>query len=558
MVHIKKHTTLNVLLLLLASLVHKVTSATYFVIPDDYSSHLTDANTFTLQHYLNNTSKYFVFHNHFHFMQGQHYINRDLIIKDIDNFTITGPKIGQCNIICTSPASIVVVNVNKIEIQNINLISCINNHKKYFSALTSYFNKWYTSDSIPFSKVTDYFTSLLLYKSSSVIIYDMNINATVNINFTAILAVNLKDKSKMFNVKVQVNTFNCILFINHSLEICGLKVVVHQYDKNMMCNNGSLTIEHFLYNNENSCENYSFCAIVTLFLENKKHDIANRFDLEILNSVFHNLKNSSILCSCGETKEIHETVKIKRVVKIKNSTFSENIGNLQLNMFNIALICLASLCSDLRLKMMNQMYRYAIEFSECTFTRNANMKALISVTPPATRTTVGNIIMFNCTFTENKNMTFIKVKQEFQTVFYKIIKILLCGVNVSSNQHCCGDNLILITNVRLEIANSFFNRNNYYENIFNLESSELFIKPKYSEICNNYARHIIKASFIFMNHLVTINISHNVVYKVIEQVSTFERYAICPLIQQYLQEIIKRVSILMKLTVHCYCQTIWK
>ena len=97
MVHIEKYTTLNVLLLLLASLVHKVTSATYFVIPDDYSSHLTDANTFSLQHYLNNTSKYFVSHNHFHFMQGQYYIDRDLIIKDIDNFMITGPKLGQCN-----------------------------------------------------------------------------------------------------------------------------------------------------------------------------------------------------------------------------------------------------------------------------------------------------------------------------------------------------------------------------------------------------------------------------------------------------------------------------
>ena len=84
-------------------------------------------------------------------------------------------------------------------------------------------------------------------------------------------------------------------------------------------------------------------------------------------------------------------------------------------MFNIALICLAS-CSDLTSKMMNHMFRYAVEFRECTFTRNANMKALISVTPPATRAIVGNIIMLRCTFTENKNMTFIKVKQEFQSV----------------------------------------------------------------------------------------------------------------------------------------------
>ena len=144
----------------------------------------------------------------------------------------------------------------------------------------------------------------------------MNINATVSINFTAILTVNLKNKSKMFNVKVQVNTFNCIPFINHSVEICGLKVVVHQYDTNMMYEEGSLTIEHFLYNNENSCENYSFCLIVTLFLQNKIPNIANRFELEIINSVFSNLKNSSILCSCGETRQIiYETVNIERLSK---------------------------------------------------------------------------------------------------------------------------------------------------------------------------------------------------------------------------------------------------
>ena len=145
MIHIKQCIAISfsVLLFLVALLVHKVTSATYFVIPDDYSSHHTDANTFSLQHYLNNTSKYFVSHNQFHFMQGWYYINNDLIIKDIDNFTITGPTIGQCNIICTSPASVVVMNVNNSKFQNINLINCIKKQKHYFNTLLTYFSKWY-------------------------------------------------------------------------------------------------------------------------------------------------------------------------------------------------------------------------------------------------------------------------------------------------------------------------------------------------------------------------------------------------------------------------------
>ena len=172
------------LIIIVALLLHKVTSTTYFVIPDDHSSHHMDTNTFSLQHYLNNTSKYFVSHNQFHFMQGQYYINNDLVIKDVDNFTITG--IGQCTIICTSPASIVIMNANDTKILNISLINCAKNCKDYFNV--TFF--------IPFSKVTDYYTSLLLYNSSYVIIYNMNINVTVDTSFVGFLIVNAKDQSK--------------------------------------------------------------------------------------------------------------------------------------------------------------------------------------------------------------------------------------------------------------------------------------------------------------------------------------------------------------------------
>ena len=204
MIHVEKYTTLNFLLLIIivAILLHKVTSTTYFVIPDDHSSHHMDTNTFSLQHYLNNTSKYFVSHNQFHFMRGQYYMNNDLVIKDVDNFTITG--IGQCTIICTSPASIVIMNANNTEIININLINCTKNYKDYFNI--TFFT--------PFSKVTDYHTSLLLYNSSSVIIYNINLNATVNTSFIGILNVNVKGNSKIINVKVRLKTFNCLTLIS--------------------------------------------------------------------------------------------------------------------------------------------------------------------------------------------------------------------------------------------------------------------------------------------------------------------------------------------------------
>ena len=133
----------------------KATSTIYYVIPDDdYSSHHHDreAKPFSLQHYLINNSKYFVSHNQFHFMPGQYHITSDLIFKDINNFSVIG--INQCVITCNSPASIVIVNVSNVTLQNISLIHCLKRHKDYFNV--TYFNLWYARDFVPFSKITEY------------------------------------------------------------------------------------------------------------------------------------------------------------------------------------------------------------------------------------------------------------------------------------------------------------------------------------------------------------------------------------------------------------------
>ena len=152
----------------------------------------------------------------------------------------------------------------------------------------------------------------------------MNINVTVNTSFTGIIVVNVKDRSKIINVKVQVISHNCTTFNNHPIEINGLRVFVHYYDK--ISKYGSLTIENFCYNNYKPCESHLLCVIVTLFLKN--YDVSkNQFILTILNSVFGNLKNSRALCSYGVTTETSKTEYSNRIITIKNSTFSDNTGN---------------------------------------------------------------------------------------------------------------------------------------------------------------------------------------------------------------------------------------
>ena len=72
----------------------------------------------------------------------------------------------------------------------------------------------------------------------------MNINVTVNKSFTGILIVNVKERSKMINVKVRIKTFNCSTFNKDLIEINGLRVIVHFYDR--ISTFGFVTIDNFI------------------------------------------------------------------------------------------------------------------------------------------------------------------------------------------------------------------------------------------------------------------------------------------------------------------------
>ena len=105
--------------LILASLLHKASSAVFYVIPDDH--YTTNNNTYTLTHCLNNTNKYFTSHTQLHFLPGQYYLNTDLIIQHVSNLSLIGNRTNEVInsvIKCTSLASIVVVGSSNIVIAN--------------------------------------------------------------------------------------------------------------------------------------------------------------------------------------------------------------------------------------------------------------------------------------------------------------------------------------------------------------------------------------------------------------------------------------------------------
>ena len=290
----------------------------------------------SLKHYLNNTSKYFVSHNQFQLLSGQYYISDDLIFKDIKNFSLIG--IDQCVITCTSPASVLIINVTSFVFQNIKLMNCIRSQKEYFNGSQTHFDSIYAKDTVPFSEITQYYTSMFLRNCSSVNIIDTDTIATVMTSFTAILIVNIQDESKIINIKVQINAVSCTIY-NYTVRISGIVV----YFSDGIAKESKLILGNFYYYNSNSyesCRNHFHCIINLIFLENDRECQKFPLNLKIFirDSVFSSLKNSSIICYYGEAHiDKHYNFVRNMSVIIENSTISNNIGHHNLSMFYIAL-----------------------------------------------------------------------------------------------------------------------------------------------------------------------------------------------------------------------------
>ena len=80
--------------IIFVSLLHLITATgVYYVTPDDDQSDINndcpiDHECHTLQYYLLNTSKYFTSNTQLHFLQGNFYINDDIVINSLHNFSL--------------------------------------------------------------------------------------------------------------------------------------------------------------------------------------------------------------------------------------------------------------------------------------------------------------------------------------------------------------------------------------------------------------------------------------------------------------------------------------
>ena len=500
---------------LIISLLHLASSTIYFVIPDHHPSHhYSNNNTFTLQHYLNNTNRYFVSHNQLHFLPGHYYINSDLIFKEITDFTLTGNGTNQSFIVCPSPASIVVTNVDVFTFQNISLIDCM------------------TLSETDTSSGNYYHVSIYIYHCGSIVLHNLYVNLSVSApaGLTAIHVRNVA-KSRIINVIVQLSIIICH---NHPIKVNGLGIYYSSSNNNIYyMRQPYVKIENFHYHTQKSCLKYSQCAIAALIVH-----ISEFYHFIIQNTVFTNLSNSSAFCYYGIADSKSEDATMRSVL-IKNVTVCYNTGYDHLKMFRIELYSFdspnseAEASNDLYFNEPVRLYNM-LKFQNCNFTRNTNIDAMIYIRPSTYTKIEGHVTVSNSIFHNNKDVNFIKVTRDSQNIPNVITHVTLDDVTVSCNEHHYDESdMIFITNGRMYFSNIVFTTNHYFDNLIHLQASLLYFKQS-SQILKNYARHIIKAqggSFLFIDHIATVSISNNVVYKVVKHVSTMDTSAvpICPL-----------------------------
>ena len=472
--------------LLITSLLHMATSTTYYVIPDHYSLHnYTNSNTFTLQHYLNNTREYFVSHNQLHFLPGQYYINNHLLFREIHNFTMTGHEINQSVIVCSQSAGIIVTNVDNFTMQNIVFNDC--------------------ESSIILSSGDKIYVSVLFSYCSSVTIHNVYVNVSYNVS-TGLIGIYVANvvESEIIDVKVQVNILLCH---NHPNEISGLKVY---YNVGAKVQLAGVIIEAFNYYLQKSCLKYSQCAIKCIIL-------TNFFTVIIQNTVFANLSNSSALYYYGnENSKYNDNTQRITYFFIINVTVMYNTGFAYLKMFHIVP----------NFGVHDNKFQYtksSLEFSKifgffnCSFVQNTNIETMIYIESLSYLSKV-YLQIEHSTFHDNTDVCFLQVTKGY--ILPNIITfVFLETLTVSNNnQHCYGEDLILIKNAGVMFSNNVFVGNYYkYNSIMKLQSSIIYFKHT-NKFAKNKARYIIKAqreSIFYIETFATVNIVENVAYKVL-------------------------------------------
>ena len=475
------------LLLVAASVQHIITTT------NSYKVRANGSDTESLEYYIN-TGKYFLPNHQLYFQAGIYYLNVDIVIKNIANFSFIGED--HCIIRCTSYVSIMILNVSNFTLENINFENCNKNHS---TDLHTSFDYDHVSISKPSCNA-----SILLYNCTSVVIN--NISLLVTAGTTGLLVVNVKSYSTLTNVSITVNYTICQTKDEHPEQINGI-LFYYDYWNNDTTN---VQLERFQFAANGSCT-HPLQYIITLLLFQNNTNVS----FIISNTKFENLRNVSALYyygeTCGNFASNHLT--------FSNCVVANNTGYSTFKMFELILYNQRCFDTALLKQFCNQQYNN-ISYENCIFVDNENITSMIQITPASTRSITGYIYIVNSSFCSNSNTHFLNLESDRDNVWQLSNYVRVQTINISSNRHFWGQNLLSATNCMIRYSGTTFIANNsLYENIMKLHMSGTIFQHNIT-IVGNTARQIFYGSLILIHENTTINVSFNTIYMVVQQALT--------------------------------------
>ena len=483
---------LLLLTLTLISLLLKIDTTVYYVTTDDHNG--GDRNTYSLQHYLMNTTKYFISHNQLYFLSGQHFLQSDFTLQNVKNFTISG---NNSIITCKNLSiGIVFTNVTNITLKDIKIVQCGKDHKVILNV----------SDD-EYEDIHPMWNSAIYINHCSIAFSNISISVKTGVN--GILAVNVymitnKVSSTMINVRIYTDCHNSTLQTN------GILFYYFNYTKPFK---HDILISHFVYITNGLCHSSSALKHI-MIQENCKVYI------RLSDSHFTYLQNSSVLHyfgkSCG---------KFNTIIRFYKCSISYNERAPNVNLFHIIVSSQGDLFGSVKGRNHCNKQTNIISLQDSLITKNSNINSLIHVILKNTLAFNLYIDFRHSNFTYNHGVQFISIQSELKSLWQSSHYITMIETIIASNTHSYKASLISSTNGLIKFSRSIF-KNNTCGNIIHLRLSVLKFKG-YSEFTFNQARHILKSregSYYLLKgmEITTVNISHNFVYSVLDIDSAYD------------------------------------
>ena len=470
----------TLILLLVASLLHITASTVYHVTPDNHYHPIND-NTYTLQHYLNNTNKYFTSNTQLHFLPGQYYLNNDLIIQGVSNFSLIGNRTNEVIntvIKCTSLAGIVVVNSSNIVIGNIVMNECGNNYTTFLRNCS-------------FEGKITYLISLLFLQCKFITC----IHFCTNKDAGSIQFINPLRNTQLSNVTANI-----------------LGIWYNEHADNA--------------NNDFQVDNFHFYDSSDVYsIQIKQFNVFSNVSVIIQRVYFTNIQALHIICinSTGQSLIIISDCKFTSKLENTDSDYEyddytfftdteEPTYNYVYNNDNSFTYPNSTVCAYYENHQM--VYKSNnIQFINCHFINNFGLKQLIQITQNSINNELVNltVIIIDCVFHNNQYVQLLSAECWSDSQNYCIL-LLIKNTTLSSNTYF-EISLVYVYMTKADIEQMKVNSNydisdTTYDSIFEMEESYLQF-CKYNEFFNNTSPVGITALSIHVQKDATVNFTLN-------------------------------------------------